>query len=374
MALIAQTYSSTGIKLKKIVSTGTNTLYAGNYIYEGTSGNETLKFFSHPEGYVDVPSGYKYVYQYKDHLGNVRLSYRDNSGSLEILEENNYYPFGLKHKGYNDVPTAFANIALKRKFGGKEYQDELGLNWYDITARNYDPALGRWMNVDPLAEQMRRHSPYNYAFNNPLRFIDPDGMSPNDVIITGEEREKALSELQASVEGEINLKMDENGKVNYELATVRPLSKGAQQLVDAISDSEVVVNLNAIDSGESLIVGTFDGNKTDENGIVHTEQTVDPNKTSIIDETSNDSGTTVLHEVVESYIGGKEAKNRGVTKVGAATYEDRMNKKSIFYKAHTEAPQPKGKIYIDPENKIIYTKAPKREHERSGRRVLISKY
>ena len=67
---------------------------------------------------------------------------------------------------------------MKYKFGGKEYNEELGLEWYDVSARNYDPALGRWMNLDPLAETMRRHSPYNFGFDNPIYFQDYDGMAP----------------------------------------------------------------------------------------------------------------------------------------------------------------------------------------------------
>jgi RHS repeat-associated protein len=173
-------YDATGIKLQKTVTDGSSvtTDYAGNFVYEG--GN--LQFLNHAEGYIepDGSGGYDYIYQCKDHLGNIRLSFADDNGdgsvaTSEIREENNYYPFGLKHMGYKGVVNGRNH---KYGYGGKEEQDELDLAWLDITARNYDPALGRWMNLDPLAEMMRRHSPYNYAFDNPIYFTDPDGMAP----------------------------------------------------------------------------------------------------------------------------------------------------------------------------------------------------
>ncbi|NHN26937.1 RHS repeat-associated core domain-containing protein, partial [Flavobacterium jejuense] len=89
-----------------------------------------------------------------------------------ILEENHYYPFGLKHSGYN---ANNSQPNYNYKYNGKELQTELGLNMYDYGARNYDPALGRWMNIDNLAEKFITYSPYHYAGNNPVSNIDVDG-------------------------------------------------------------------------------------------------------------------------------------------------------------------------------------------------------
>ena len=106
---------------------------------------------------------------------------KGNASQTVIVEESNYYPFGLKHKGYNNVTSSNGNsVAQKFGYNGKEYQEDLGYNMHDFDMRHYDPAIARWSTVDPLAEDMARFSPYNFAFGNPIYYIDPDGMAPYD--------------------------------------------------------------------------------------------------------------------------------------------------------------------------------------------------
>jgi RHS repeat-associated protein len=88
------------------------------------------------------------------------------------------YPFGLNLDG----PWLKDATATKYRYqyNGKELNEDLGLNMNDYGARWYDATIARWSAVDPLAENSRRWSPYNYGVNNPIRFVDPDGMQATD--------------------------------------------------------------------------------------------------------------------------------------------------------------------------------------------------
>ncbi len=131
-----------------------------------------LKFIFTSEGriaYNATNDEYEFIYDVKDYLGNTRVSFKPTAAGNEIMQEDHYYPFGMKMAGLSRVT---GSPETKFTYNGKELEDDFNLNWYHYGARYYDPQLGRWQQVDPVDEF---HSPYVYVGNNPVMFIDPDG-------------------------------------------------------------------------------------------------------------------------------------------------------------------------------------------------------
>ena len=211
--IIQFVYDASGAKLRKITNNnGTITTY--DYVGGVEYKNNTLERIANTEGSIvnNGSGGYEYEYVLRDHLGNSRVTFNGNADGTvtvnNIKQINHYYPFGMNTEGnWNG-----ANGKNKYQYNGKELNDDFGLGWNDYGARFYDAAVGRWNTVDPLSEKMRRHSPYNYAFDNPIRFVDPDGMQGTDVIVKDKKQ-------QATIQSHINevskkqYKFDESGKL-----------------------------------------------------------------------------------------------------------------------------------------------------------------
>jgi RHS repeat-associated protein len=295
---ITYLYNAQGAKLQKVVTDGPS-MVTTDYLDGFQHKAQILEFFPHAEGYVTntqtlknggaKKDNFNYVFNYLDHLGNIRLSYAwdYDLNVLKIIEENNYYPFGLKHTNYNSdlrghkavlndtkvelraIPGGGSNTAesamYKYKYNGKEFQDELGLNLYDYGARNYDPAIGRWMNIDPLSEQSRRWTPYNYCYNNPIYFVDPDGMQAVDnddfTILIAKDGAGGRGHMASVIE---------DGKGNYYYVT---MGAGEDAGISKMASQGVQGGMNMTKlEGAKTMSEAINLAKTDTNNSAYTDQ------------------------------------------------------------------------------------------------------
>ncbi|WP_162304954.1 DUF6443 domain-containing protein [Sphingobacterium olei] len=181
-------YNATGSMQRKTTTVGgtaTQRDYVSGIEYNKLgSAASKIEMIHTEDGYLQRDESnniYLYRYNLTDHLGNVRATLQPSgAASATVIQKDDYFPFG-KRKG---ILTSGINKYL---YNGKERLDELaggshtfGSSYtlegqYDYGARFYDAEVGRWNVVDPLADKYHSFSPYVYAMNDPIYYIDPDG-------------------------------------------------------------------------------------------------------------------------------------------------------------------------------------------------------
>ena len=187
--LVNYSYLSDGTKLSALDGSGEGLVYRGPFVYRKSSGSNagsslTLESAAFGGGLI-TPSGA--MFYVTDYLGSVRAVVDGKTG--ELYKASDYSAFGdesvvmVRPQG-NTPPQQLAaavlpaGLTLRDGYTGKESQTpDFSTGYTDFGARQYSPTLRRWMTPDPLSEKYYGISPYAFCNNNPVNFVDPDGMA-----------------------------------------------------------------------------------------------------------------------------------------------------------------------------------------------------
>jgi RHS repeat-associated protein len=199
-------------------------------------------------------AGYAYVFISNEHPTYTDVYFDDVSISYApspIVSVSDYYAFGLQYN--NSERTGTGTYEQRFNYNGKELQDELSLNWMDYGARMYDATIGRFNSIDPLADKMRRHSPYNYTFDNPIRFIDPDGMAPRSEGSDGDATERAEKERDKQLDNCLcrGLDVDKKKDLLNKMNNLMDIKKMSGLKIDPESGEFVSTGKNKAHSGSN---------------------------------------------------------------------------------------------------------------------------
>ncbi|WP_367916642.1 RHS repeat domain-containing protein [Leadbetterella sp. DM7] len=177
---IRYTYDGDGELIRTQYSTGEYWEYADGFIFK----NGQPYQYGIPDGRAIFESGvWKLEFDYKDHLGNTRVSFKEGSSGVVQTARTDFDPWGVRLNGTGSV-NAFQN---RWELQGKEKESTFNLNRVDFGARVYNPTIGRWDRVDALADHPNQidKSPYAAFWNNPTNLNDPDGNCPICPYIVG---------------------------------------------------------------------------------------------------------------------------------------------------------------------------------------------
>ena len=260
-------------------------------------------------------------------MGNLAVLFSDANGDGHISSETEAAENGedpeIIQRMYYYLPSSRDKLFGMPMQGNwtntTEYQDRYtynhkeqvtGLEWFAYGARYYDAKIGRFAGVDPLASDFAAWSPYSYTFNNPIRFIDPDGRAPDDVIIKGEQAEKTVAALNASS----SLTITRNAETGKLSATGKAKGKADKLLLKAINDENITVELETTsaqlyDSKDGttnvpLLPGGFEGSTVNEDGTVTATQLLNVENAEVISGViGEETGETIRHEINEAYFG-----------------------------------------------------------------------
>jgi len=144
-----------------------------------------LQFVPTSEGYYDFVQN-KYIYQYKDQVGNVRVAYyRGVNGLAQIDRTTDFYPFGLEFGGSSSLSTS-GSLSPDYTYSFQEQEKQQETGWYSFKWRNYDPTMARFFNVDPLSEKYAYQSHYNFSENRVVDGVELEGLEASIINKAGD--------------------------------------------------------------------------------------------------------------------------------------------------------------------------------------------